>query len=75
PSLFRIWPFQNFNAVQSALYQTVAKTDRNIVVSAPTGCGKTVVLEMAIARLLHESAMSLGNRKIIYVSPIKVLLS
>lgn len=36
-------------------------------------CSKTVVLEMAIARLLHESAMSLGNRKIIYVSPIKVL--
>ncbi|CAM9447533.1 unnamed protein product, partial [Scytosiphon promiscuus] len=73
PELSRIWPFQKFNSIQSALYQTVAKTDRNIVVSAPTGCGKTVVLEMAIARLLHESAMSLGNRKIIYVSPIKAL--
>lgn len=34
---------------------------------------KTVVLEMAIARLLHESGMHLGNRKIIYISPIKVL--
>lgn len=33
---------------------------------------KTVVLEMAIVRLLHESGMTLGNRKIIYVSPIKV---
>ena len=33
---------------------------------------KTVVLEMAIGRLLHESGMQLGNRKIIYVSPIKV---
>ena len=27
---------------------------------------------MAIARLLHESGMNLGNRKIIYISPIKV---
>lgn len=36
---------------------------------------KTVVLEMAIARLLHESGMHLGNRKIIYIAPIKVRTS
>lgn len=36
---------------------------------------KTVVLEMAIARLLHESGMHLGNRKIIYIAPIKVCTS
>lgn len=33
---------------------------------------QTVVLEMAIARLLHESGMNLVNRKIIYIAPIKV---
>lgn len=36
----RIWPFQTFNSIQSALFPTVAKSDRNVVVSAPTGCGK-----------------------------------
>lgn len=33
---------------------------------------KTVVLEMAIARLWQESGGTLGNRKVIYISPIKV---
>ncbi|CAM9375008.1 unnamed protein product [Ectocarpus sp. 4 AP-2014] len=73
PELARIWPFQNFNAIQSALFQTAAKSDKNVVVSAPTGCGKTVVLEMAIARLWRESGGTLGNRKVIYISPIKAL--
>lgn len=36
----RIWPFQNFNAIQSTLFETAAKSDKNVVVSAPTGCGK-----------------------------------
>lgn len=33
---------------------------------------KTVVLEMAIVRLWQESGGTLGNRKAIYISPIKV---
>ncbi|CAM9166116.1 unnamed protein product, partial [Ectocarpus sp. 12 AP-2014] len=73
PELSRIWPFQDFNAIQSALFQTAAKSDKNVVISAPTGCGKTVVLEMAIARLWQESGGTLGNRKVIYISPIKAL--
>ncbi|CAM9497637.1 unnamed protein product, partial [Discosporangium mesarthrocarpum] len=73
PNLRGIWPFERFNAVQSAVYPAVAKSDRNVVVSAPTGCGKTAVLEMAVVRLLQQSGMSLGNQKIIYVAPIKAL--
>eukprot|EP00903_Cladosiphon_okamuranus_P018895 g17378.t1 len=42
PELSRIWSFQRFNAIQSVLHQTVAKSDRNVVVSAPTGCGKAL---------------------------------
>lgn len=38
--IIRLWQFQNFNSIQSALYPTVAKSDCNVVVSAPTGCGK-----------------------------------
>lgn len=47
----RIWMFKTFNSIQSALYPTVAKTDRNVVVSAPTGCGKVnCILRRIITR-------------------------
>ncbi len=52
-----------------------------MVVSAPTGCGKTAVFEMAIAQLLREgqqSEASTGknpcrNQRIIYICPLKAL--
>ena len=51
-------------------------TDRPLVVSAPTGSGKTAVFELAIVRVL----MQLGDRsalnvKMVYVAPIKALCS
>ena len=39
------------------------------MVSAPTGCGKTVVLEMAIIRLLTEQRGNDAGRKIVYSKP------
>ena len=51
-------------------------SDRPLVVSAPTGSGKTTVFELAIVRVL----MQLGDRgasnvKMVYVAPIKALCS
>lgn len=37
-----IWRFGVFNAVQSYCFDSVYGTDENVVVSAPTGAGKTV---------------------------------
>jgi ATP-dependent DNA helicase HFM1/MER3 len=47
------------------------KTDDNLVVSAPTGSGKTVIMELAICRLMAESR---GNDfKVVYQAPTKSL--
>ncbi|KAI8609747.1 hypothetical protein BC830DRAFT_1233124 [Chytriomyces sp. MP71] len=69
-SMFR---FTHFNAMQSRSFDTAYGQDRNLVISAPTGSGKTVILELAILRLLTKQG---GDRsKIIYIAPTKALCS
>ena len=46
-----LFNFPVFNAVQSKCFQNVYKSDDNVVLAAPTGSGKTVVMELAICRL------------------------
>ncbi|XP_038193973.1 probable ATP-dependent DNA helicase HFM1 isoform X5 [Arvicola amphibius] len=50
-------------------------TDRNFVICAPTGSGKTVLFELAITRLLMEVPLPWSNMKIVYMAPIKALCS
>ncbi|KAI1436469.1 hypothetical protein GGR50DRAFT_223618 [Xylaria sp. CBS 124048] len=74
PDKFRaIFPFQLFNAVQSKCFPLVYETNDNVVISAPTGSGKTAILEMAICKLV--SSQGVGNFKIVYQAPTKSLCS
>ncbi|XP_069089313.1 probable ATP-dependent DNA helicase HFM1 [Pleurodeles waltl] len=50
-------------------------TDRNFVICAPTGSGKTVIFELAITRLLMEVQAPWTNVKVVYMAPIKALCS
>ena len=68
-----IFPFPLFNAVQSKCFQTVYNTDDNLVLSAPTGSGKTAVLEIAICRLVTR--FQNDQFKIVYMAPTKSLCS
>ncbi|KAK5658040.1 hypothetical protein OQA88_2595 [Cercophora sp. LCS_1] len=68
-----VFPFELFNAVQSKCFDLVYKTDDNVVVSAPTGSGKTAVLELAICKLAVERGNE--NLKIVYQAPTKALCS
>ncbi|KAK0617578.1 hypothetical protein B0T14DRAFT_590317 [Immersiella caudata] len=73
PLLRAVFPFELFNAVQSKCFDVVYNTSDNVVVAAPTGSGKTALLELAICRL----ALNRGNQnfKIVYQAPTKALCS
>jgi ATP-dependent DNA helicase HFM1/MER3 len=74
PDRFRsIFPFQLFNAVQSKCFNTVYKTDDNVILASPTGSGKTVILELAICRLV--SGFQADQYKVVYMAPTKSLCS
>ncbi|CAD6916106.1 unnamed protein product [Tilletia controversa] len=67
-----IYKFPVFNAVQSTCFDSIYQSSRNVVVSAPTGSGKTVVFELAIIRMLQSSNTS---AKAVYLAPTKALCS
>ena len=69
-SVFR---YPLFNAIQSKCFPIAYKTNNNIVVSAPTGGGKTAILEIAICRLV--SGFTTDQLKIVYMAPTKSLCS
>ena len=74
PDRFRsVFPFPLFNAVQSRCYGTIYKSSENLVLSAPTGSGKTAVLELAICQLV--STLKNDQFKIVYMAPTKSLCS
>ena len=66
-----IFTYQVFNAIQSDCFSTAFETDDSLVVAAPTGSGKTVVFELAIARLISNSRKQ--SFKVIYQAPTKSL--
>lgn len=74
PDRFRLmFNFPLFNAVQSKCFNTIYNTNDNFVLSAPTGSGKTAVLELAICRLINGFAN--GSYKVVYQAPTKSLCS
>ena len=71
-----------FNPVQSECYLTAYESSANMVVSAPTGSGKTGVMELALLRLLrtHLDAAGLrivsarGAAKAVYIAPMRAIV-
>lgn len=65
------FPFENFNEIQQQALPHLLNTDRNIVISAPTGSGKTTLFELAMIRLLKKEPVPV--KKILYLSPMRAL--
>ncbi|KAK2661719.1 hypothetical protein Ddye_000293 [Dipteronia dyeriana] len=81
PVLFRsAFSFRYFNSLQSECFPVCFHSDVNMVISAPTGSGKTVLFELCILRLLSRFiaegrfAHIKGTLKTIYIAPSKALV-
>ncbi|XAR51890.1 DNA helicase [Bertholletia excelsa] len=82
PATFRsIFGFRYFNSLQSECFPACFLSDVNMVISAPTGSGKTVLFELCILRLLSRSISAegrlvhaKGTLKTIYIAPSKALV-
>eukprot|EP00947_MAST-08B_sp_MAST-8B-sp1_P000678 g678.t1 len=61
--------FAFFNTVQTQFFHTVYHTDRNVLLGAPTGSGKTVAAELSVMRLFSCHPGS----KAVYIAPLKAL--
>ncbi|KAL8463423.1 hypothetical protein ACS0TY_034179 [Phlomoides rotata] len=82
PAPFRsAFSFRYFNSLQSECFSTCYLSDVNMVISAPTGSGKTVLFELCIMRLLSKFITGngkfthvKGTLKTIYIAPSKALV-
>jgi ATP-dependent DNA helicase HFM1/MER3 len=68
-----LFPFPLFNAMQSKCFAAAYKTNENMVLSAPTGSGKTVIMELAMCQLMQS--VRGAEFKIVYQAPTKALCS
>ncbi|KAF7778611.1 hypothetical protein Agabi119p4_2956 [Agaricus bisporus var. burnettii] len=74
PDLYRgIFKFPAFNAMQTRCFDHIMTSNRDLVVSAPTGSGKTVLFELAIVALLSQADPT--RSKAVYMAPTKALCS
>ncbi|XP_062219674.1 ATP-dependent DNA helicase MER3 homolog [Phragmites australis] len=82
PPPFRpVFGFRYFNSLQSECFHACFFSDVNMVISAPTGSGKTVLFELCILRLLSSFLspdwrfnLIKGTLKTIYIAPSKALV-
>ena len=71
----QLFAFERFNAMQTETFDVAFGSDAPLVVSAPTGSGKTVVLELAMARLWAAAAHEDVRPTAVYIAPLKALTS
>ena len=72
------WPafgaFTSLNPVQSTVFQDVFHGESNILVSAATSAGKTLIALLAILKTIERYGLPLSNEvKMLYIAPMKAL--
>lgn len=68
---------EEFNEIQSEVFPAAYRSNRNLLICAPTGAGKTNIALMTIVQQLKKSiegnVLHLEKFKIVYVCPMKAL--
>ncbi|KAI5187935.1 hypothetical protein NEHOM01_2455 [Nematocida homosporus] len=64
--------YTHFNLVQSMVFNSVYGGEENVLVSAPTGAGKTDIAVLAIVKHLETTQDSVED-KVVYIAPMKAL--
>ena len=67
PEFADVFPFERFNRMQREALPALVGKEGNVVVSAPTASGKTVLAELAICRALDRGETAL------FVAPLRAL--
>jgi activating signal cointegrator complex subunit 3 len=70
PLFESLYSFKFFNPIQTQIFFSLYQTDKNILVGAPTGSGKTIMSELAILNLIKEQPL----KKTVYIAPLKALV-
>ncbi|AAS54603.1 AGR113Wp [Eremothecium gossypii ATCC 10895] len=71
---------KTLNRIQSEVYPIAFGTDKNMLLCAPTGAGKTNVAVLAILRLLSKyykaetKSFNTSKFKVVYIAPLKALV-
>lgn len=61
--------FEYFNPIQSQAFHVLYHTDKNVLIGAPTGSGKTIIAELCMLRLFASNPKA----KVVYIAPLKAL--
>lgn len=70
PALEKLYPFSHFNPIQTQIFHTLYHTDRNVLLGAPTGSGKTIAAELAMFKVFRDDP----EAKVVYIAPLKALV-
>ncbi|KAJ3364122.1 Sec63 [Allomyces javanicus] len=65
-----MFSFPSFNFMQSECFDAIMSNNRSLVVSSPTGSGKTVLMELA---LIHQWTAVDPHARAVYLAPTKAL--
>ena len=65
-----LYKFSHFNPIQTQLFHALYHSDRNILLGAPIGSGKTIVAELAMFRVFRERPKA----KVVHIAPLKALV-